>query len=325
MESLITETRLRDELEAFKATAALLATQKVRYSHQYVPPLEGRTRKPTLVNVPVCEPPAVSTSSQGADASTSQAIQLTIKSTKPPMSFTISALPTSTISSLKQQLASSSPSNEGPCPPPESQRWILKGKAMGDQKLLKEFDVQDGSVINLMVTKASATSTAAAASASASTRAPPGDPTDADPADPSLATSSTSPTRQAPTVPSLTLSEPSTASSTSASAPSGTTTVPLSPALDSLPLSSTVSNRATTSSIEAHSSASYRAQIASPQLWKEIRDVIEARFARDGRAANEGEAQQAWEGMLAGCREWIEPGQKALIREEVGYSAMGGY
>lgn len=51
MESLISETRLPEELAAFKATAGLLATQKIRYSSTYVPPLQDRHRKATLVNV----------------------------------------------------------------------------------------------------------------------------------------------------------------------------------------------------------------------------------------------------------------------------------
>jgi len=51
MEPLISETRLSEELAAFKATAGLLATQKIRYSSNYVPPLQDRHRKPTLVNV----------------------------------------------------------------------------------------------------------------------------------------------------------------------------------------------------------------------------------------------------------------------------------
>lgn len=44
----------------------------------------------------------------------------------------------------------------------------------------------------------------------------------------------------------------------------------------------------------------------------------------EGVENKEKEAQQAWEAMLGGCREWIDPGKKALIRERVGYSAMGG-
>lgn len=51
MESLISDTRLPDDLAAFKATAGLLATQKIRYSANYVPPIEERHRKATLVNV----------------------------------------------------------------------------------------------------------------------------------------------------------------------------------------------------------------------------------------------------------------------------------
>ncbi|GAA5980214.1 hypothetical protein JCM5350_000873 [Sporobolomyces pararoseus] len=287
MESLISETSLPQELAAFKATAGLLATQKIRYSSNYVPPLQDRHRKATLVNVPVCEPPSTSNDETDEAGPSDDKIQLTIKSLKPPLTFEISASPTSTIHSLKQQLADAHGSKGAP--QAEGQRWILKGKSMGDQKLLKEFNVQDGAVINLMVTKTVATKSSS------------DDPEEA--------------TAQA--VPSLTLSEPSnTTSSSSNDSTTTTSTTKPSISLDNLPPSSH-------SSASAHSSAAYRERIQQPELWEEIRSVLEKKF--EGIENKDAECQQAWEAMLGGCQEWIDPGKKALIREKVGYSAMGGY
>ena len=233
--------------------------------------------------VPVCEPPSTSTEEQDEpESSSSNEIQLTVKSLKPPLTFTLSAAPTSTILSLKQRLADSHGSKGAPAA--EGQRWILKGKSMGDQKLLKEYNVQDGAVINLMVTK----SVAAPPSASTTT-------TTSD--DPEEAT--------AQAVPALTLSDPSNSETTKPAV-----------SLDNLP-------PASHSSASVHSSVAYRERIQDPALWDEVRSMLERRFERvENRDA---ECQQAWEAMLGGCQEWIDPGKKALIREKVGYSAMGGY
>ncbi|GAA5885047.1 hypothetical protein JCM16303_006378 [Sporobolomyces ruberrimus] len=289
MESLISETRLPEELAAFKATAGLLATQKIRYSSTYVPPLQDRHRKATLVNVPVCEPPTTSSEDQDESSTDVAKVQLTIKSSKPPLQFELSASPTSTISSLKQQLYDLH--NSKGAPQVESQRWILKGKSMGDSKLLKEFNVQDGAVINLMVTKPSA---------SAATPTP--KTTTADDPEEATATSTG--------VPSLTLSEPSASTSSSTT---GTSKPVIS--LDNYPPPSTTFP-------SVHCTAAYSERIQSPELWEKIRGVLEGEF--EGVENKEKEAQQAWEAMLGGCREWIDPGKKALIRERVGYSAMGG-
>lgn len=70
MESLLSGTRLTDELEFFKKQLSLVATQHVKYPNGYVPPLEHRPKKATLAEVraapthsadgqiPVCQPPA---------------------------------------------------------------------------------------------------------------------------------------------------------------------------------------------------------------------------------------------------------------------------
>ncbi|KAI6019953.1 hypothetical protein F5J12DRAFT_814326 [Pisolithus orientalis] len=73
-------------------------------------------------------------------------IDITFKSLKPPQSFTLSVQPTDSISGIKSQLAS-----QPRAPRADAQRLLLKGKALADNKLLKEYNVKDGDTINLMV------------------------------------------------------------------------------------------------------------------------------------------------------------------------------
>lgn len=54
--------------------------------------------------------------------------------------------PTDTIQAIKSQLAA-----ESGAPPADVQRLLLKGKALADAKLLKEYDIKDGDTVNLMV------------------------------------------------------------------------------------------------------------------------------------------------------------------------------
>lgn len=54
--------------------------------------------------------------------------------------------PTDTISAIKSQLAA-----QPSAPPADVQRLLLKGKALSDGKLLKEYNIQDGDTVNLMV------------------------------------------------------------------------------------------------------------------------------------------------------------------------------
>jgi hypothetical protein len=73
-------------------------------------------------------------------------ITLTIKSLKPAHTFTVSAHPTDSISSLKQKIATLPRA-----PPADWQRLLLKGKALTDSKLLKEYNVEDGAILNLTI------------------------------------------------------------------------------------------------------------------------------------------------------------------------------
>lgn len=51
METLLSGTKLTEELEFFKRQIDIIATQKVKYPANYVPILAHRPRKATLANV----------------------------------------------------------------------------------------------------------------------------------------------------------------------------------------------------------------------------------------------------------------------------------
>jgi ubiquitin-like protein 4 len=73
-------------------------------------------------------------------------ITLTFKSLKPPQLFTFPVQSTDTIQSIKSLLAS-----QPRAPPADAQRLLLKGKALADAKLLKEYNIKDGDTVNLMI------------------------------------------------------------------------------------------------------------------------------------------------------------------------------
>jgi UV excision repair protein RAD23 len=88
-----------------------------------------------LCQVPIAE-------SENAAAS----LTLIFKSLKPPQSFTLPVQPTDTIQSIKSLLAS-----QPRAPAADAQRLLLKGKALADAKLLKEYNIKDGDTVNLMI------------------------------------------------------------------------------------------------------------------------------------------------------------------------------
>jgi UV excision repair protein RAD23 len=75
-----------------------------------------------------------------------ETISLSFKVSKPPRTFTLPLSPADSIATIKEQLAT-----QPGAPPGEAQRLLLKGKALADGKLLKEYSVRDGDVINLML------------------------------------------------------------------------------------------------------------------------------------------------------------------------------
>lgn len=74
---------------------------------------------------------------------------LTVKTLKPPVTYTITALDSSdTVHTLKDRLYQQTGI------PLVQQRLVLKGKAMLDTHALSDYGLTDGSTVHLMVTKA---------------------------------------------------------------------------------------------------------------------------------------------------------------------------
>lgn len=73
-------------------------------------------------------------------------MSIVIKSLKPLKTYTLAVQSSDTIADIKSYLAS-----KPGAPPVDVQRLLLKGKALADAKLLKEYSIKDGDTVNLMV------------------------------------------------------------------------------------------------------------------------------------------------------------------------------
>ena len=73
-------------------------------------------------------------------------MSIVIKSLKPLKTYTLAVQSSDTIADIKSYLAS-----QPGAPPVDVQRLLLKGKALADAKLLKEYSIKDGDTVNLMV------------------------------------------------------------------------------------------------------------------------------------------------------------------------------
>ncbi|KAF8182067.1 hypothetical protein BJ912DRAFT_854351 [Pholiota molesta] len=122
-----------------------LATQPITYADDYQQsPAHSLKRVPVLpVAVP---PPPHRTPQLEPTGSSSASLSVTFKSLKPAATFTLRVEPTDTVAAIKAQLAA-----QPSAPPADVQRLVLKGKALADAKLLREYTIKDGDTVNLMV------------------------------------------------------------------------------------------------------------------------------------------------------------------------------
>lgn len=131
------------ELVFVRTFIKTIANHPVTFPDDYQQPLQDWPKKVPIL--PIELPPVPEPKGQPSAPSVAS-IDITFKSLKPPQSFTLSVQPTDSISGIKSQLAS-----QPRAPPADAQRLLLKGKALADNKLLKEYNVKDGDTINLMV------------------------------------------------------------------------------------------------------------------------------------------------------------------------------
>ncbi|QRV91612.1 ubiquitin family protein [Ceratobasidium sp. AG-Ba] len=130
-----------EEATFVKTHIAALSTLPTTYANDFQPAPEDLVRT-RVFPIEILPPP----DRKPVQAGVTGQINVTVKSLKPALSFPLAVLPTDSIASIKDQLAL-----HPRAPPADAQRLLLKGKALADNKLLREYDIGDGATINLLV------------------------------------------------------------------------------------------------------------------------------------------------------------------------------
>jgi len=140
-----------EELAFLKTQAISLQSIPVTFDNDYQPALQDVPRKVAVFQValppPPSKPQSSSSSSRPSASATAQGIPIVIKSTKPALTFELTVHPTDTIADIKSKLAN----EHRRAPPADTQRLLLKGKVLADNKLLKEYPISDSTTITLMM------------------------------------------------------------------------------------------------------------------------------------------------------------------------------
>jgi hypothetical protein len=239
-------------------------------------------------------------------------ISITIKSLKPALTIPLTVQITDTISDLKSLIAKSSNN----APSAETQRLLLKGKALTDTKLIKEYDIAEGSTVHLMI-KPSNTATAT----------PPTEIAMPEPFKPDPALIS----QPLPKASSPTGSRPSTYThhhSRTRSWSNVPPPEPPSPTPPSLTITTSLndparpsqSHEVTDADIDVPpkgpqaqvTSAAFHKTISDPEFWQRVHALCVGEFAF------EDDADQTWEGFLLSMKGRLSAGEAAKIRDVVG-------
>jgi ubiquitin-like protein 4 len=239
-------------------------------------------------------------------------------------------------------------------------RLLLKGKALADTKLVKDYEIKDGSVITVMMSAPAAASTtnksspdtpiadaasaAAAAAPSTTSAATPSYSMDLSAADRDPVPAAASPSLGASTpgmghkrrvsdIPAVTLSPAGTpAATTPLLQPVSLTADPLAhiPLTPSSPSSKSTSIAIDLASIplplstsSQHSDDPYHQTLASPQFWKDLKGFLDGRFGKE-KGGRVGDEQIAFEEFLRSVKGSLSPNEIARIRDEVGITGMAG-
>ncbi|KAH8926107.1 hypothetical protein BT69DRAFT_1279165 [Atractiella rhizophila] len=304
---MLSPQKLQEEAEFVRRQLGAISSQKQKYSSDFTPPASQWPKRIHIFDIPLVDPPEPTTGEEMTGIESS--ITLNLKSLKPPLTFTLSSCaPTSTISSLKARLHE----QEDGVPPPEQQRWLLKGKVISDSKLLKEYDgIKDGETITLMATGGGVIS-------ASTTPKPKASDSEAMDVDPPLPSSSTS-AQTAPKPTSDLKVNPSSIPTFSLSATPSSPSVPIS---NEDLIHSTPQSPSVTASVPH----SLLARFQNPDFWVETLDFLRTQFRSEGREKEEGEwnATAVWEQWFESGKCWLSPSDIALIRDRTGISSMGG-
>ncbi|KAF9225862.1 hypothetical protein BS17DRAFT_777781 [Gyrodon lividus] len=282
------------ELVFVRSFIKTIAAQPVTFNDDYQAPLHlSLKRVPVL---PIELPPIPERKGELLTPAVA-VINITFKSLKPPQSFTLAVQFTDTISDIKSQLAL-----QPRAPPADAQRLLLKGKALVDTKLLKEYDVKDGDTINLMAKPGfdwDPTKTSFPASSSEEGMKP------------SLASTSEPPPRltaghRHTRTPSIVLSpSPSIVSLEPEGKPQDITLT-----LDT----STIP----TASLSPATRSTYQTTVSEPGFWDRLLSFLRTEFS------NENDALIVFEDFLRASKGGMTASEIAKIRDYVGIVGMAG-
>ncbi|KIJ61582.1 hypothetical protein HYDPIDRAFT_96246 [Hydnomerulius pinastri MD-312] len=282
------------ELVFVRSFIKAIAAQPVTFNDDYqAPPQQSLKRVPVL---PIELPPVPERKGEPSTPAVAS-INITFKSLKPPQAFTLAVQSTDTISDIKSQLAS-----QPRAPPADAQRLLLKGKALVDTKLLKEYNVKDGDTINLMVK--------------------PGfdwDPTK------TLFPTTSSEADMKPSLPSASESGPKL---TTGHRHTRTPSIVLSPSPSVVSLEpegkphditlTLDTSSIPTASLSPASRSTYQTTISEPGFWDRLYSFLRTEFS------NESDALIAFEDFLRASKGGMTANDIAKIRDHVGVVGMAG-
>ncbi|KAI0754240.1 ubiquitin-domain-containing protein [Daedaleopsis nitida] len=292
------------ELAFVKSFANAISSQPVVFGNDYQQAPENELKRIPILPIEVPAPPerhAATTAPTGTSPDSLPSVFVTFKSTKPVQAYTLDVQPTDTVAQIKAQLAA-----VPGAPPVDAQRLLLKGKALSDAKLLREYAVKDGDTVNLMVkpgfewdpSKIVAPTPVPAASPSPSSISPRGERV------------TLLPTPEPKTraghgrIPSVVLS------------PSPSLTPSPGEKLIDIPLVLDTSN--IPSSPSGVSDTPYHATISKPEFWGELHNFLSAQFPHSSDAA------AAWEDFFCASKGNLSVSEIAKIRDAVGVIGMAG-
>jgi len=208
-----------------------------------------------------------------------------VKSIKPALSFSVEIFPSDSVQQLKANLSKLTST----APAPEFQRLLLKGKALADTKLVKEYGLTEGSVVNMML-KAGWDEKPKAGTDLVGNPTPTGGdiPTESSPVPGS--------------VPVLTISDADPAAE-------GTTSTAAFPArpITTMDISNPASGPG-----PVNSTAEFHNTISDPDFWKKVYVLCQSEFI------NGSDADGCWNAFLGGVRGKLSPGEIAKIQDAVG-------
>jgi len=281
------------ELAFVKNHLNVIGSLPVQFPDEYQQPPSSSLKKIPIIPVDLPPPPPPKS---GAEATT-DIISVTFKVSKPAKSFTLPVSTADPISAIKIALAS-----QPGAPPADAQRLLLRGKALADGKLLREYPVKSGDTINLMLRPGFEWNW----------EAPPVTPAkgkdkEVDPSmqlDPDSRSRSVSRTPSHSRIPSVVLSP-------SPSSPSLT--------MQDNPSQITLSLDTTDATMhDAPTKNAYQEKISSPEFWDRLFGFLKIEFSTPE------DAESAFESFLVGVKGYLTPSEIAKIRDTVGVVGMGG-